>query len=45
MACRVICISRSLGAGGEEIGRTVAKELGLRYADEEIITTAAEKAS
>jgi hypothetical protein len=45
MACRVICISRSLGVGGEEIGRTVAKELGFRYADEEIITTAAEKAS
>jgi hypothetical protein len=33
-----------LGAGGEEIGRTVAKELGFRYADEEIITRAAEKA-
>ncbi len=44
MACRVICMSRSLGAGGEEIGRTVAKELGFRYADEEIITRAAEKA-
>ena len=44
MECRVICISRSLGAGGEEIGRRVAKELGFRYADEEIITRAAEKA-
>ena len=44
MACRVICMSRSLGAGGEEIGRTVDKELGFRYADEEIITRAAEKA-
>ncbi len=44
MACRVICISRSLGAGGEEIGRTVAREMGFRYADEEIITRAAEKA-
>lgn len=44
MACRVICMSRSLGAGGEEIGRTVAKELGFRYADEEIIVRAAEKA-
>ncbi len=44
MACQVICISRSLGAGGEEIGRTVAKELRFRYADEEIIIRAAEKA-
>jgi hypothetical protein len=44
MSCRVICISRSLGAGGEEIGRMVAKELAFRYADEEIIIKAAEKA-
>ena len=44
MSCRVICISRSLGAGGEEIGRVVAAELGFRYADEEIIVRAAEKA-
>ena len=44
MPCRVICISRSLGSGGEEIGRIVAKELGFRYADEEIIVRAAEKA-
>ncbi len=44
MSCRVICISRSLGAGGEEVGRMGAKELGFRYADEEIIIKAAEKA-
>ena len=44
MACRVVCISRSLGSGGEEIGRIVAKELGFRYADDEIILRAAEKA-
>ncbi len=44
MSCRVICISRSLGAGGEKIGRRVAKELAFRYADEEIIIKAAEKA-
>ncbi len=44
MSCRVICISRSLGASGEEIGRRVAKELEFRYADEEIIIKAAEKA-
>jgi cytidylate kinase len=44
MVCRVICISRSLGAGGEEVGRRVAKALGFRYADQEIIIRAAEKA-
>ena len=44
MTSEVICISRSLGSGGEEIGRIVAGELGFRYADEEIVTRAAEKA-
>lgn len=44
MASRVICISRSLGAGGDEVGRGVAKALGFRYADQEIISRAAEKA-
>jgi cytidylate kinase len=44
VSSRVVCISRSLAAGGEEIGRKVAKELGLRYADEEIIVGAADKA-
>jgi cytidylate kinase len=41
---RVIAISRAIGAGGEETGRIVASQLGLRYADEEIIVRAAEKA-
>ena len=44
MACTVVTISRTLAAGGEEIGRAVAQELGFRYADEEIIIRAAEKA-
>ena len=44
MKCRVITIARSLGAGCEEIGHLVAKELGFRYVDDEIITRAAEKA-
>jgi cytidylate kinase len=44
MACRVITISRSLGAGGEEVGRMVAKALRFRYADREIVIRAAEKA-
>ncbi len=41
---RVIAISRAIGAGGEEIGRMVGAQMGLRYADEEIIVKAAEKA-
>ncbi|MBI2912403.1 MAG: cytidylate kinase-like family protein [Chloroflexi bacterium] len=44
MARRIITVARSLGAGGEEVGRLVAKELGFRYVDDEIISKAAEKA-
>ncbi len=44
VACRVVSISRSLAAGGEEVGFTIAKEMGFRYADEEIIIRAAKKA-
>ena len=44
MTRRVICISRSLGAGGEAIGLAASKEMGYRYIDDEIITRAAEKA-
>ena len=44
MARTVVCISRALGAGGEEIGRIIAAELGFRYADEEIIVRAAKEA-
>ena len=42
--CKVVSISRALGAGGEEIGRDVAARLGFRFVDEEIVATAAEKA-
>ena len=44
MDCRLVCISRSLGAGGEEVGRRIAEAFGFRYADEEIIMRAAEQA-
>jgi cytidylate kinase len=40
---RVICISRTLGAGGEGIGRLVAGRLGFTYVDDEIIARAAAK--
>jgi cytidylate kinase len=41
-ALPVICISHALGSRGEEIGRLLADELGLRYVDDEIIEMAAE---
>ena len=39
----IICISRTLGAGGEEIGRRVAEETGLSYVDNEIVSEAAHR--
>ncbi len=44
MSFQVVCISRTLAAGGEVIGRAVAQRLGFRYVDEEVVTNAAEKA-
>jgi hypothetical protein len=38
-----VCISRTAGARGEEVGRLVADALGFRYVDEEIVLAAAEK--
>ena len=36
-------MSRTLGAGGEEIGRLVAGRLGFDYVDEDIVTRAAQR--
>ena len=44
MEFRVVCISRTLAAGGESIGKMAARRLGFRYVDEEIITRAAQEA-
>jgi len=44
VAARVVCISRTFGAGGEDVGGRVAEALGFRYVDEEIIEVAAAKA-
>ena len=44
MACRVVCISREAGAGGEQVGRLVADELGWTYVDDEIVARAAASA-
>lgn len=43
MSKRVICISRTLASGGEEIGRLVAERMGFRYVDDEIVVAAAKK--
>lgn len=42
MSRRVICISRFIGAGGEEVGRRVAEALDYQLMDEEILHHAAE---
>jgi cytidylate kinase len=44
MARTVITVSRTMGAGGEDLADTLAKELGYRYVDSEIIHAAAEQA-
>lgn len=44
MTRKVICISRSVAAGGETIGQRVAEQLGFSYVDEEIITLASRRA-
>ena len=43
MAATVVCISRTMGAGGEEVGRLVAGKLGFDYVDEDIVKRAAER--
>ena len=43
MSYRVVCISRDVGAGGEDIGRAVASQLGFRYVDEQIVQRVAEQ--
>jgi hypothetical protein len=44
MTREVVCISRTLGAKGDVVGRLVAERLGFRYVDEEIVVRAAELA-
>jgi cytidylate kinase len=44
MEHRFVCISRTLGAGAEEVARLVAERLRFRLLDEEILLQAAEKA-
>lgn len=44
MSTRVVCISRTVAAGGERVGRLVAERLGFRYLDDEVIALASERA-
>ena len=44
MHVRVVCISRAMAADGETIGQLIARHLGFRYVDEQIITLAARQA-
>jgi hypothetical protein len=41
MGCKVVCISCTTGASGEEIGKLVAERLGFTYANEEVVARAA----
>ena len=43
MAKRIITISREFGSGGRFIGEEVAKQLGIKYYDKDIIAQIAEK--
>ena len=45
MAKRIITISREFGSGGRFIGEEVAKKLGIKYYDKDIIAQIAEKES
>jgi cytidylate kinase len=44
MGFRVVCISRTTAAGGENVGQVVAQRLGFRYVDEQIIELAGQQA-
>jgi len=41
VAAQVVCISRTLGALGEQVGSLVAERLSFRYVDEQVIKRAA----
>lgn len=43
MALHAVCISRAIWVGAESIAADVARELGFRYVDEEIVKLAAER--
>ena len=44
MALSVVCVSRTAGAGAEEVSRLVAQRLDCPLIDEEIVLQAADRA-
>lgn len=44
MSRSIVCISRTTGAGGDEVAKLVAEQLGFRYVDDEIVRRAADLA-
>lgn len=43
MKTRVICVARAMGAGGEDVAKSLSQRMGFRYVDEEIVAKAAER--
>ena len=43
MGKKIITISREYGSGGRQVGRTVAKKLGMEFYDKELIDAAAKE--
>ncbi len=43
MKPRVVCVSRSLAAGGHHVARAISQKLGFRYVDEDIIREVADR--
>lgn len=43
MAVTVVCISRTMGAEGEYVGRLVASSIGFDYVDEDLVARAAQR--
>lgn len=43
MKTRVICVSRTTAAGGDQVARGLSRRLGFRYVDEEIVALAAQR--
>lgn len=44
MNTRVVAVARQVGVGGEEVAQAVARRLGFRYVDYQVIQSAAEEA-
>ena len=43
MEKRIITVSREFGSGGRSVGKALAKRLGWKYYDKELVKAVAEK--